>query len=155
MAATVQLTKEEALRDRKWHVVDATGVPLGRLATQVAHLLRGKHKPTFTPHVDCGDYVIVINASKVILKGNRLTQKQYHSHSGYVGGIKSISAEQMREQHPERRSPWGPGARSDSRSLRRAAGSPLREGPPPRAPNSKEARGNSGPPASPSASCPH
>lgn len=102
MSSTFQLTKEEALKDRKWHVVDATGVPLGRLATQVAHLLRGKHKPSFTPHVDCGDFVVVVNASKVILKGNRLQQKQYYSHSGYIGGISSISAEEMRERHPER-----------------------------------------------------
>ena len=102
MTSTFQLSKEEALKDRKWHVVDATGVPLGRLATQVAHLLRGKHKPTFTPHVDCGDYVVVVNASKVILKGNRLQQKQYFSHSGYVGGIKAVSAEEMRQRHPER-----------------------------------------------------
>lgn len=102
MDSTFQLSKEAAVKDRKWHVVDATGVPLGRLATQVAHLLRGKHKPTFTPHVDCGDFVVVINASKIVLKGNKLKDKQYHSHSGYVGGIKSVSAAEMLEKHPER-----------------------------------------------------
>ncbi|MCB0329878.1 MAG: 50S ribosomal protein L13 [Bdellovibrionales bacterium] len=96
------MTKEDAVKGRKWHVVDATGVPLGRLATQVAHLLRGKHKPTFTPHVDCGDYVVVINASKVALKGNRLSQKKYFTHSGYIGGIKEVSAAELREKHPER-----------------------------------------------------
>jgi len=102
MDSTFQLSKEAAVKDRKWHVVDATGVPLGRLATQVAHLLRGKHKPTFTPHVDCGDFVVVINASKVALKGNKLRDKQYHSHTGYIGGIKSVSAAEMLEKHPER-----------------------------------------------------
>lgn len=102
MDSTFQLSKEAAVKDRKWHVVDATGVPLGRLATQVAHLLRGKHKPTFTPHVDCGDFVVVINASKIVLKGNKLKDKQYHSHSGYIGGIKSVSAAEMLEKHPER-----------------------------------------------------
>lgn len=102
MDSTFQLSKEAAVKDRKWHVIDATGVPLGRLATQVAHLLRGKHKPTFTPHVDCGDFVVVINASKIVLKGNKLKDKQYHSHSGYIGGIKSVSAAEMLEKHPER-----------------------------------------------------
>jgi large subunit ribosomal protein L13 len=102
MDSTFQLSKEAAVKDRKWHVVDATGVPLGRLATQVAHLLRGKHKPTFTPHVDCGDFVVVINASKIVLKGNKLKDKQYHSHTGYIGGIKSVSAAEMLEKHPER-----------------------------------------------------
>ncbi|MCI5064146.1 50S ribosomal protein L13 [bacterium] len=101
-ARTFQLTREAALEDRKWHVVDAAGMPLGRLATEVANLLRGKHKPTFTPHVDCGDFVVVVNAEQVILKGNRLTQKQYYSHSGYVGGISSVSAEVMRSENPER-----------------------------------------------------
>ena len=102
MNSTFQLTKEDALKDRKWHVVDATGVPLGRLATQVAHLLRGKHKPTFTPHVDCGDFVVVINASKLALKGNKLKQKQYYSHSGYIGGISSVTADDMLARQPER-----------------------------------------------------
>ncbi|NBW39653.1 50S ribosomal protein L13 [bacterium] len=102
MESTFQLSKEAAVTDRKWHVIDATGVPLGRLATQVAHLIRGKHKPTFTPHVDCGDFVVVINASKVVLKGKKLQDKQYHSHSGYIGGIKSVSAAEMLEKHPER-----------------------------------------------------
>lgn len=99
---TKALTKEEALADRGWHLVDATGLPLGRLATQVAHLLRGKHKPTFTPNVDCGDHVVVINAEKVILTGNKLQQKKYFRHSGYIGGIKGTSASTMLEENPER-----------------------------------------------------
>ncbi|MCB0320012.1 MAG: 50S ribosomal protein L13 [Bdellovibrionales bacterium] len=99
---TFQLTKEEAIRDRKWIVVDAAGLPLGRLASQVAHLLRGKHKPTFTPHVDCGDYVVVINASQIVMKGQRLQNKVYHKHTGYIGGIKATSAAEMLEKNPER-----------------------------------------------------
>ena len=88
--------------DRKWLVVDAADKTLGRLSTEVAALLRGKHKPTFTPHVDGGDHVIVINAEKITLTGNKLKDKMYYTHSGYQGGLKVKSAEQMREQKPER-----------------------------------------------------
>ena len=88
--------------DRKWFVVDATDKTLGRLATEVATLLRGKHKPTFTPHVDCGDYVIVINAEKIHLTGNKLKDKMYYRHSGYQSGLTVKSAEEMRTKQPER-----------------------------------------------------
>jgi large subunit ribosomal protein L13 len=88
--------------DRKWFVVDAEGKTLGRLSTEVATILRGKHKPTFTPHVDCGDYVIVVNADKITLTGNKLADKKYYRHSGFQGGLKVKTAEQMRTQQPER-----------------------------------------------------
>lgn len=87
---------------RKWHLVDANGKTLGRLASRVAVLLRGKHKPIFTPHVDAGDFVIVVNADKVALTGNKWKEKLYIHHSGYPGGLKSISAEKMKEKKPER-----------------------------------------------------
>ncbi len=74
--------------ERKWYVIDADGVVLGRLASKAAHMLRGKHKPTFTPHVDTGDYIIIINADKVVLTGNKLDEKIYYHHSGYPGGLK-------------------------------------------------------------------
>lgn len=74
--------------ERKWYVVDATGMPLGRLASQVAAILRGKHKPTFTPNVDCGDFVIVLNTDKVVLTGKKLEKKLYTYHTGYIGGLK-------------------------------------------------------------------
>lgn len=88
--------------DRKWFVVDATDMPLGRLATRVATVLRGKHKPQFTPHVDTGDFVIVVNASKVSLSGRKLDQKNYHRYSGYTGGLKSLDARTVRAEDPER-----------------------------------------------------
>lgn len=88
--------------ERKWYVVDATDVVLGRLSSEVAAILRGKHKPTFTPHVDCGDYVIVINAEKVLLTGNKLEDKFYYHHSGYRSGLKSRSAEKMLELQPQK-----------------------------------------------------
>jgi len=88
--------------DRKWHVIDATGKTLGRLATEAATLLRGKHKPTFTPHVDCGDYVIIINAGQIQLTGDKLNQKKYYRYSGYQSGLSVKTAAQMREQQPER-----------------------------------------------------
>ena len=87
--------------ERKWYVIDANGQTLGRLATQVAMILRGKHKPTFTPHVDCGDNVIVINAGKVVLTGKKLEQKKYYRYSGYVGGLKETTARDMLEKKPE------------------------------------------------------
>ncbi len=87
--------------ERKWYVIDADGQTLGRLATQVAMILRGKHKPTFTPHVDCGDNVIVINAGKVVLTGKKLEQKKYYRYSGYVGGLKETTARDMLGKKPE------------------------------------------------------
>ena len=86
--------------ERNWYVIDAEGLNLGRLATKVAHVLRGKHKPTFTPHIDCGDFVIVVNASKVNLTGNKLDKKIYYNHSGYTGGLRERTARIMKEQYP-------------------------------------------------------
>ena len=87
---------------RKWHLIDANGKTLGRLASRVATLLRGKHKPTFTPHVDTGDFVVVVNAGKVALTGKKWKEKLYIHHSGYPGGLKSISAEKLKEKKPRR-----------------------------------------------------
>lgn len=87
---------------RKWYVIDANNQTLGRLASQVAAILKGKHKPTFTPHVDTGDHVIVINAEKVRLTGKKLQDKKYYRHSGYPGGIKEITAGDLLQRHPER-----------------------------------------------------
>ena len=88
--------------DPQWHLVDASGQVLGRLASRLAVYLRGKHKPTYTPNMDTGDYLVVINAEKVVLTGRKETDKIYHRHSGYPGGIKSTSAKALRESHPER-----------------------------------------------------
>ena len=88
--------------ERTWHVVDATDVVLGRLASQVATLLRGKHKATFAPHVDAGDFVIVINADKVALTGNKREQKLAYRHSGYPGGLRSVTYAELLEKRPER-----------------------------------------------------
>lgn len=88
--------------ERKWFVVDATDLVLGRLSTEVASLLKGKHKPTYTPHVDCGDYVIIVNADKVALTGNKLDDKLYYRHSGYPGGLKSRTAKRMLELQPQK-----------------------------------------------------
>lgn len=87
---------------REWLLVDAADKPLGRLATEVALRLRGKRKPTFTPHVDMGDFVVVINAGKVALTGHKLDQKKYYSHSEWMGSLKDVSARQMLEKHPDR-----------------------------------------------------
>jgi len=86
--------------ERKWYLVDANGKTLGRLATEVASVLRGKNKPVFTPHVDTGDYVIVINAEKITVSGNKLDEKQYRHHTGYVGGLKSVSLREMLAKKP-------------------------------------------------------
>ena len=88
--------------ERKWYVIDATDLVLGRLSTEVAVLLRGKHKPTFTPHVDCGDYVIIVNAEKVALTGKKLDDKIYYRHSGYAGGLKTRTAKRMLELQPQK-----------------------------------------------------
>lgn len=88
--------------DRKWHIIDATDVVLGRLASQTAQLLRGKHKPIFAPHVDTGDFVIIINAEKVVLTGNKREQKMAYRHSGHPGGLKKTPYSQLMETKPER-----------------------------------------------------
>ncbi|MCF0128389.1 MAG: 50S ribosomal protein L13 [Pseudobutyrivibrio sp.] len=88
--------------ERKWYVVDAEGQTLGRLAAEVAKVLRGKNKPIFTPHADCGDYVIVVNAEKIKVTGKKMTQKIYYNHSDYVGGMKETSLKDMLNTHPER-----------------------------------------------------
>lgn len=93
------MAKNETIT-RKWYVVDAEGQTLGRLATQVASVLRGKDKPIYTPNVDCGDYVIVVNADKIELTGNKWLDKKYYSHSGYYGGLKTISARDLMKKHP-------------------------------------------------------
>ncbi len=88
--------------ERDWWVVDAEGQTLGRLASRIAPVLRGKHKPTFTPHTDVGDFVIVINCEKIVVTGNKLDQKMYYRHSGYNGGLKTISLRRQLERFPER-----------------------------------------------------
>ena len=100
MMKNTYMQKKETV-ERNWYLIDAEGQNLGRLATKVAHILRGKNKPTYTPHVDCGDYVIVINASKVNLTGNKLNDKVYYNHSGYTGGLRERTAKEMVEKYPE------------------------------------------------------
>jgi large subunit ribosomal protein L13 len=116
--------------DQKWYVVDAAGKTLGRLATEVATLLRGKHKPTYTPHIDTGDFVIVINSSQITLTGKKLEQKKYYRHSGFPGGLKSVTAGDLRASRPERMIelavkgmlPKGPLGRSQLKKLKVYAG---------------------------------
>ena len=116
--------------ERKWYVVDADGMTLGRLASQVAAILRGKNKPTYTPHCDTGDYVIVINAAKVVLTGKKLDQKVYYHHSGYVGGLKETKYSKLMAEKPEfavkhailGMMPKGPLGRQMARKLRVYAG---------------------------------
>ena len=98
---TTVSTKPADVR-RDWFVVDATDKTLGRLATEIARRLRGKHKPEYTPHVDTGDYIVVVNAEKIRVTGNKLTDKMYHHHTGYVGNLKSISLEKLLKRTPER-----------------------------------------------------
>ena len=93
------MQKKETV-ERNWFVIDAKGKPLGRVASTAAHVLRGKHKATFTPHVDCGDYVIIINAKEALLTGNKLDNKMYYNHSMYPGGLKSISFKALMEKDP-------------------------------------------------------
>jgi len=88
--------------ERDWYVIDARDLVLGRLATKVAGILRGKHRPQYTPHADCGDHVVVINAEKIRVTGRKEMQKVYYRHSGHPGGLKSITLEKQREKHPER-----------------------------------------------------
>lgn len=107
---TFSLSKEAAIKERGWRIVDATGIPLGILASHVATLIRGKHKVTFTPHLDNGDFVVVINAHKVRLSGKKASSKNYHDHSGYMGGLKTITAGELRKKNPRdliERAVWG------------------------------------------------
>ena len=124
-------TMKPAEIEKAWHVIDADGLVLGRMATIIANILRGKHKPGYTPNVDCGDHVIVINAEKVRLTGNKLTDKKYHWHTGYPGGIKERTADKiLAGKHPERvvikaverMVPRGPLGRQQMRNLRVYAG---------------------------------
>lgn len=96
---TTFMQKKETV-DRKWYVIDAKGEYLGRVAAKAAHMLRGKHKVTYTPHVDCGDYIIIINAKEVNLTGNKLNDKIYYDHSRYVGGMRERTAKVMRDNYP-------------------------------------------------------
>jgi len=88
--------------ERHWYLVDATNKTLGRLSTEIANRLRGKHKPIYTPHVDTGDYIVVVNASKIRVTGNKMTDKIYYKHTGYIGNMKSMNLETMLEKNPER-----------------------------------------------------
>ena len=117
--------------EKKWHLIDADGLIVGRLAVVIANLLRGKHKPSFTPHVDCGDHVVVINADKVKLTGNKLQNKRYYKHTGHPGGIKETSPakvlegrfpERVLEKAVERMIPRGPLGRDQMRALHLYAG---------------------------------
>ena len=94
------MAKKETI-SRKWYVIDAAGKPLGKTAVAAANILRGKHRPEFTPHVDCGEYVIIINASKAVLTGKKLDQKFYRHHSGYIGGLKEIGYRKLMATRPE------------------------------------------------------
>ena len=94
------MAKAETI-ERKWYVIDAAGKPLGHTAVKAANILRGKHRPEFTPHVDCGEFVIVINASKAVLTGNKLDNKFYRHHSGWIGGLKEVSYRELMEKNPE------------------------------------------------------
>jgi large subunit ribosomal protein L13 len=100
--STEFLSTEAAREGAKWWVIDAAGVPVGRLATEAANLIRGKHKATFTPNCDCGDFVVVVNADKVVLTGSKPKTKVYYHVTGYVGGIKGIPGDAMLADHPER-----------------------------------------------------
>ncbi len=141
---TYSARKEDVQRD--WYVVDAEGKVLGRLACEIASRLRGKHKPVYTPHVDTGDFIIVVNAEKVVLTGRKLTDKMYYSHSGYPGGLKSITAENLLQTGRKRcsalpsrvcfrRTPWEGRCSGSSRSTRAA-----RMGTKPRAPGRSSCR---------------
>ena len=110
MRKTTSLTHEAALEQRTWHVVDVSGVTLGRAATQIAHILRGKHKPTFTPNVDSGDFVVVVNAEKIHYSGNKLDDKLYYKHTGFPGGLVATPAKKIMARHPDepiKRAVWG------------------------------------------------
>ena len=93
------MQKKETV-ERKWYVIDSEDATLGRIASKAAHMLRGKHKPTYTPHIDCGDYIIIVNADKAKLTGNKLEDKKYYNHSMYTGGLRVRTAKVMKEQYP-------------------------------------------------------
>lgn len=97
---TISAREQDVQRD--WYVIDAQGQTLGRLASRVATLLRGKHKPIYTPHVDCGDYVIIVNAEKIHVTGQKMTQKKYYRHSGYPGGLKEVALRDQLQKFPDR-----------------------------------------------------
>ena len=99
---TVFVSKEQAAKNKKWRLVDAAGVPLGRLASEVALIIRGKDKPSYTPNQDDGDFVVVVNAEKVALTGKKMDNKVYKHHTGYFGGLKTITVTEMLQKHPER-----------------------------------------------------
>ena len=101
MNNTTYSIKESEI-ERKWYIIDAAGKPVGRIATEAARLLRGKHKPTYTPNMDAGDHVIVINCAEAVFTGKKLDQKIYRSHSGYIGGMKEVSAKDMMANNPEK-----------------------------------------------------
>jgi large subunit ribosomal protein L13 len=110
MRKTVSLTNEQGRESRKWHVVDVAGLTLGRAATQIAHVLRGKHRATFTPNVDCGDFVVVVNADKIHLTGKKLDGKMYYRHTGFPGGLVAQTARETlkrRPTDPVKRAVWG------------------------------------------------
>ena len=126
-----------ATRERNWLVVDATGKTLGRLATQIADALRGKRKPEYTPHIDVGDFVVVVNAEKISVTGNKRAEKRYYRHSGYPGGLRSRTLDEMLERRPEEvmrlavkgmlpRTQPGPRAAPQAQDLRRARPPPRR-----------------------------
>ena len=128
MKALLKTTKsiKPADVEKKWHIIDADGLVVGRVAVIIANILRGKHKPSYTPHVDCGDHVIVINAGKVHLTGNKRSDKVYYKHTGYIGGIKEVTAakvldgrfpERVLEKAVERMVPRGPLGRQQMRNL--------------------------------------
>ena len=98
---TTQSVKASEIK-RQWYLIDAEDLVLGRLASRIAAILRGKNKTNYTPHMDCGDYVVVINADKVVLTGSKLVKKVYHHHTGYIGGVKETKAESLMKAHPER-----------------------------------------------------
>jgi len=128
MMKTFSAKPAEVRRD--WYVVDAAGKTLGRLSTEIARRLRGKHKPEYTPHIDTGDYIVVVNAEKIRVTGNKLKDKMYHHHTGYIGNLKSIPLEKMLDETPERAIqlavkgmlPRGPLGRQMLRKLRVFAG---------------------------------
>ena len=95
------MAKKETV-ERKWYVIDAAGKPLGKTAVTAATILRGKHRPEFTPHVDCGEFVIIINAAQAVLTGNKLLQKVYYHHSGWVGGLKEVQYSKLMAENPEK-----------------------------------------------------
>ncbi len=131
------MPKKESVT-RKWYLVDAEGRVLGRLAARVATLLRGKHKPSFAPHVDVGDHVVVINAAKIHLTGQKRTDKLYRSHSGYIGGLREVSAETMLRIHPERMIEWAVTGMLPKTKLGRAMAKKLKVYPGPEHPHTAQ-----------------